>query len=118
MNVDELASLIRRSLQKSKAVEVDGLGQQIAMRQRARPPVPGFLDDVHGKRGAVREHRRLAVGVERRQSVPGVSGNCLPHWACRTSIALADGVSAKPGAWALKPECFAVISRQVSGAKR
>ena len=53
-------------------VEIDGPGQQIAMRQRARPPVPGFLDDVDGERGAVREQRRLAVAVERRQSVPQI----------------------------------------------
>jgi hypothetical protein len=90
------------------------------MRQRARPPVPGFLLTTFTARAA--QWANSAAWLSPSNAVrafhrsAGVSGNCLPHCACRASIALADAVSAKPGAWALKPECFAVISRHVSGA--
>ena len=86
------------------------------MRRRVRPPVPGFFDDVHGKRGAVGEQRRLAVAVERRQGVPEVGlasrvtarpiGRAAPRSPWLTECL------PRPDACALKPEYFAVISRQ------
>jgi hypothetical protein len=63
----------------------------------------------------------LAVAVELRQRVPKAGRRLrqlLGPLLMPRSIALAEAVSAKPGACAEKPECFAVISKQVPEAYR
>jgi hypothetical protein len=82
MNVEELASLIRRSLQKSKAVEVDGLGVfyrdeagKITFRGPIRPRIfiAYTIEDESDANRLYDEltERGFAAWLDRRKLLPG-----------------------------------------------
>ena len=60
----------------------------------------------------------VALAADVRLIIPILAPLRSLNVAVAASIALAEAVSANPGACALKPECFAVISRQVLAAWR